>query len=315
MHLPPQSYKEKEYHNRIRKVLAFIQENLASDIPLSRMAEVANFSPFHFQKLFTQQIGESPKKYVLRLRIERMAHILKLYPELSVFELSLQSGFASSSTFGRAFKKYYGISPDEFRKLPPSEISKICTSVNNKGIEVINNSNDFWNVNYDDPGEDAGTAQGQLTVIKQRSLKVIFIDTHLGAETAISDAFKALHIIVNPRELLTPETRYIGIFLDLPFFTELSKCRFRACISLTDTVQIPKGVSVYTIPENRFAVFSALGNLTETLKRLVAFKHGMLDGSGYKIAETIGYEEYPVNPALEDYAPFERKVYVPVKPA
>ena len=315
MHLPPETHKEKEYHNRLRKVLAYIQENLTSDIPLSRMAEIANFSPFHFQKLFTRQVGESPKKYVLRLRIERMAHILKLYPELSVFEISLQSGFSSPSTFGRAFKKYYGISPDEFRKLSPSEISKICTSVSNKGIEVIINSNDFWNVNYDDPGIDTKTPGEQLTVIKQRSLKVAFIDTHLGAETSISDAFKSLHSIVNPRELLTPETRFIGIFLDLPFFTELSKCRFRACISLTDALEIPKGVSVYTIPENRFAVFSALGNLTGTLKKLVAFKHNMLDGSGYKIAETIGYEEYPVNPALADYTLFERKVFVPVKPA
>jgi AraC family transcriptional regulator len=82
MHEQPANHIEKDHHFRIRKVLAYIQENLSVDVPLAKMAEIANFSPFHFQKLFTQYVGESPKQYVLRLRIERIAHNLKLYPEL-----------------------------------------------------------------------------------------------------------------------------------------------------------------------------------------------------------------------------------------
>ncbi len=315
MHLPPKNHREKEYHDRLRKVLAFIQENLAADLSLASMAEVANFSPFHFQKLFTRHIGESPKKYVLRLRLERIAHKLKLYPQLSVFELSLQSGFASASTLGRSFKNHYGISPDDFRKLSPSEMSKICTPNNNKGTESPVKTDDFWTVNSDETETNSNRPASKMEVIKQRSLKVAFIDSHLGNETAISNAFKTLYNIANPRELITEDTHFIGIFLDLPFFTELNKCRYRACITLSEDIEIPKGIAIYNIPEGRYAVYSVSGNLNETLKSLVEFKHEMLDNSGYQVAETIGYEEYQVNPAIEDYTPLKRKVFIPVKPA
>ena len=315
MHLPPENYKEKDYHDRIRKVLAFIEANIASDISLAKMAEIANFSPFHFQKLFTQFIGESPKQYVLRLRLEKIAHKLKLYPELSAFELSLESGFSSASTFGRAFKNYYGITPDEFRKLSFDEISKICTSKNNKckGPDLF--SPDFWSVNLNENELTVVASTAKVEVIKLRSLKVAFIDSHLGSNDAILNTFKQLYSIVNPRDLLNNDSRFIGIFLDLPFFTELSKCRFRACVTLPAGIVIPKEISTCDIPEGKYATFSIKGNLNDTVKNLIVFRHHWLDHSGYQIAEITGYEEYSVNPATEVYENIQRKMFIPVKPA
>jgi len=80
-------------------------------------------------------------------------------------------------------------------------------------------------------------------------------------------------------------------------------------------MDIPKEVALFEIPENKFATYSVRGSLNETLKSLVAFKHHILDNSGYQIAETIGYEEYYVNPATAEYEFIERTVYIPIKPA
>jgi len=44
MHHPPGNFKEKEYHARLRKVLAFIQENLSEDLPLEKLSGMAFFS-------------------------------------------------------------------------------------------------------------------------------------------------------------------------------------------------------------------------------------------------------------------------------
>ena len=314
MHELPSNYKEKDHHIRIRKVLAYIQDNLNVDITLSKMAEVANFSPFHFQKLFVQYVGESPKQYVLRLRLEKIAHQLTLYPERSVFEISLQSGFSSPSTFGRAFKNYYGVSPDEFRKLSHAEISKICTSKNKKDKGFDSHSHEFWSVNFDENELNDFSSGSKIEVVKLSSLKVAFIDSHLGHVDAVSGTFKSLHNLVNPRDLINSDTRFIGIFFDLPFFTELHKCRFRACVTLPAGAEIPKEVAVYEIPESKYAKYSLKGSLNDTVMSLVAFKHNWLDSSGYQIAETIGYEEYPVNPATEDYENIERVVFIPVRP-
>jgi AraC family transcriptional regulator len=315
MHEQPLNHIEKDHHNRIRKVLAFIQENLSAEISLGKMAEMANFSPFHFQKLFTQYIGESPKQYILRLRLERTAHNLLLFPEQSVYELSLQSGFSSHSTFSRAFKNYYGITPDEFRKLSDKEISKICTSKNNNGKDFYIKSSEFWSANFDENESIDFTSGSKIEVVKLSSLKVAFIDSHLGSGDAVTNAFKTLYNLTNPRELVNDKTRFIGIFFDLPFFTELSKCRFRACVTLPANVKIPKEIAAYEIPENKYATYSIKGSTIDTLKSLVAFKHHWLGNSGYQIAETVGYEEYPENPVSEEYENIERKVYIPVKPA
>jgi AraC family transcriptional regulator len=315
MHELPSNPIEKDHNNRIRKVLAFIQENLSIDIPLAKMAAIANFSPFHFQKLFTQYVGESPKQYVLRLRLERIAHNLILYPEQSVFELSLQSGFSSPSTFSRAFKHYYGKTPDKFRKLSTTEISMICTSKNNKGKDNDILSHDFWSVKFDENELINLASGGKIEVVKQSSLKVAFIDTHLGSSNAVQNAFRTLYNLASPRDLINDKTRFIGIFFDLPFFTELNKCRFRACITLPVHVDIPKEIAVYEIPENKYATYSLKGSTLDTIKNLIAFKHHWLDKSGYQIAETVGYEEYPTNPATEEYENIERKVFIPVKPA
>ena len=315
MHIPPKNYKEKEYHDRMRKVLSFIQENLSSDISLATMAGMANISTFHFQKLFTKYIGESPKQYIVRFRLEKAAHQLKLFPELSVFELSLSSGFSSPSTFGRAFKKYYGITPDEFRKLSLDKISKICTSKSNKSKDIEIDSHEFWSVNFDENELTDFISGDKIDVVKTGSLKVAFIDSHLGNDNAVSDTFKTLFSKANPRDLINDKTRFIGIFLDLPFFTELTKCRFRACITLPDGYIIPKAIAVCEIPENKYATFPIRGSLYDSIKSLVAFKHHWLDNSGYKIAETIGYEEYLVNPATEKYECIERNMFIPVEPA
>ena len=315
MHLPPENYKEKEYHHRIRKVLAYIQENLSIDISLIKMAEVANFSPFHFQRLFKQFVGETPKQYILRLCLEKIAHHLKLFPEVSIYEISLQSGFSSHSTFARAFKNYYGVTPEAFRKMSHSDISKICTSKNKISKEYITHSSEFWGVNNNENEWNASAHGRKIEVVKLRSLKVAFIDSHLGNDNAVSNAFRTLIQIVGPRDLVLSETRYIGIFLDLPFFTELNKCRFRACITLPANILIPKELSTCEIPENRYASYTLKGSLDDLLKSLVSFKHQWLDISGYQISETIGYEEYLTNPISNAYKLLQRNVFIPIKPA
>ncbi|HNW90276.1 MAG TPA: hypothetical protein PKN48_11475 [Bacteroidales bacterium] len=45
----------------IRKVLEFIQMNLAEDLSLQRLSEIANYSPFHFQRVFTKAVGKAEK--------------------------------------------------------------------------------------------------------------------------------------------------------------------------------------------------------------------------------------------------------------
>jgi AraC family transcriptional regulator len=314
MHQPPENQKEKDYHQRIRKVLAFIHENLSEDLSLEMLSRLASFSPFHFQKIFSLYVGESPKQYIMRLRLERIAHYLKLYPDLSINEASYQCGFSSPSTFIRAFKKYFSITPEAFRNLSFDEISKIGTSKPNKGKSFNLNPSEFWSLNLTNEEVRGLTSAINIEVKTFRSLKVAFIDSHLGEEDAIANAFKALTRWAEPRELITPDTQYVGIFLDMPFFTEYEKCRFRACITLPEEISIPKEIGTLTIPHGKYASFSMKGSIQCVFSNLIAFRHGWLEESGYQIAEIVGFELYSENPAKKPYESIQRQIFVPVKP-
>jgi AraC family transcriptional regulator len=315
MHRPPGNFKEKEYHSRVRKVLAYVQENLSDDLSLKRLSAVACFSPFHFQKLFSLYVGESPKQYIMRLRLERIAHYLALFPELSVNDASFQCGFSSPSTFIRAFKKYYGTTPEAFRKLSLDEISKIGTLKPHKGKFSDLHYSEFWslNMNYE---EVTGLISAMNIEVKTiRSLNVAFMDSHLGDEDAIPNTFKALTRWAEPRDLITPDTRFIGIFLDMPFFTEYGKCRFRACISLPEGDALPKDSGYTIIPDGKYACYSMKGSIQVVFKSLMAFVHGWLLQSGYQVAEITGFELYTENPAMKPYESIQRQIFIPIKPA
>jgi AraC family transcriptional regulator len=315
MHEPPGDHKKKEYHSRLRRVLAYIQEHLSDELPLNKLSEIACFSPFHFQKIFSLYVGESPKQYIMRLRMERIAHYLALYPALSINDAAFQSGFSSPSTFIRAFRKYYGTTPEGFRKLSLKEISKIGTLKPRKGKFSDLQSSEFWSLDTINEEVAGLTSEMNIEVKLIRSLNVAFMDTHLGDEDAIPNTFKALTRWASPRDLVTPETRFIGIFLDMPFFTEFAKCRFRACISLPEGIPLPKDIGSVIIPGGKYASYQMKGTIGGVFKSLMAFSHGWLEQSGYQIAEITGFELYTENPASSPYESINRQIFIPVKPA
>ena len=251
----------------------------------------------------------------MRLRLERIAHYLKLYPALSVNDASFQCGFSSASTFIRAFKKYYGMTPEAFRNLSFDEISKIGILKPNKGKSFEFHPSDFWGVNLTNEEVTGLSSDLKIEIKTIRSLKIVFMDTHLGDEDAIPNIFKALTRWAEPRDLITRDTQYIGILLDMPFFTEYGKCRFRACINLPEGVSLPKEISCATIPAGRYATYSLKGTIPGVFKSLINFRHGWLDQSGYEIAEITGFELYSENPAVRPYESIQRQLFIPVKPA
>ena len=98
----------------LTRLLVYIQANLDQDLGLTALGSRANLSPAHLQRVFKAAIGETPKGYVTRLRVERAAFCL-LAHESAVAEIAASCGFQSRETFIRAFRRRFGKSPREYR--------------------------------------------------------------------------------------------------------------------------------------------------------------------------------------------------------
>lgn len=95
-------------------LLVYIQANLDRDLGLAVLGSRADLSPAHLQRVFKAAIGETPKAYVTRLRVERAAFCL-LAHESAVAEIAAQCGFQHPETFIRAFRRRFGKSPSAYR--------------------------------------------------------------------------------------------------------------------------------------------------------------------------------------------------------
>ncbi len=100
----------------IQRVIDFMQANPHRDLRRDELAKVAGVVPGHFTRLFRQTVGETPKRYHLRIRIEYISQLLRSSPrEIPVSSLARQCGFGSPSHFGSEFKRQVGISPEAYR--------------------------------------------------------------------------------------------------------------------------------------------------------------------------------------------------------
>jgi AraC family transcriptional regulator len=104
---------------RVRAVVGAIEvmrAELDRPQPLSALARMGAFSPFHFHRLFREVAGLPPARFLLGLRMARARRLL-LHSRLSVTEIGSSVGYASPGTFGTQFGRLTGLSPALFRRV------------------------------------------------------------------------------------------------------------------------------------------------------------------------------------------------------
>ena len=100
--------------HQLLPLLARLADRGGKPKSLAELAVEAGKSPWHLQRVFTRELGESPKQYSQRIRLQQATASL-LVTELPVIEIAFAVGFESHEGFTRAFKKRFGESPSTFR--------------------------------------------------------------------------------------------------------------------------------------------------------------------------------------------------------
>lgn len=111
--------EDKKYTGKnilIIKAVSYIAENFNKDISLENVAEMVYISPHYFSEIFKKTIGIGFTEYVRKIRMEKAALLLS-HPEFKVKEIAPMVGYNDVSYFNRVFKRYYNMSPSDYKKL------------------------------------------------------------------------------------------------------------------------------------------------------------------------------------------------------
>ncbi len=103
------------YNRHLRRIKSYVESRISGPIRLDDVAQVAGVSKVHFSRMFHQQTGMRFQDWLALLRVERAKRLLSL-SDSDITHVGFSAGFGSVSSFGRAFKKWEGVTPRQYRK-------------------------------------------------------------------------------------------------------------------------------------------------------------------------------------------------------
>lgn len=106
--------QEEINYYRIADAIKYIQLNFKNQPSLEELAEKANLSPYHFQRLFSEWAGTSPKRFLQYISIGYAKKCLK-ENQASLFETALETGLSGTSRLHDLFVNIEGMTPGEYK--------------------------------------------------------------------------------------------------------------------------------------------------------------------------------------------------------
>lgn len=100
---------------RIEKAIHFIEQNAGEQPSLDDIAAHLGLSPFHFQRMFTDWAGISPKRFLQCLTIEAAKRLLD--ESRSVLEASIEAGLSGPSRLHDLFVSVDAVTPGEYKSM------------------------------------------------------------------------------------------------------------------------------------------------------------------------------------------------------
>ncbi|MDA6071220.1 methylated-DNA--[protein]-cysteine S-methyltransferase [Flavobacterium sp. AC] len=136
--------QENINYNRIADAIDYIKANFKDQPNLDEVAEKVHLSPFHFQRLFTEWAGTSPKKFLQYISVEHAKKILKENNKTTLSDAAFDTGLSGTSRLHDLFVNIEGMTPAEYKNggknlainfsFAESPFGNIIVASTNKGV-------------------------------------------------------------------------------------------------------------------------------------------------------------------------------------
>jgi len=263
-----------DYKEKVDRSLEFIHNNISERLTTEIISKHVYLSRFHFHRIFHSLTGESMMDYVNKYRIEKAGDEL-VNTDSRIVDTALKYGFCSQEHFTNSFRKYYGITPGEYRRngviihhLPLSLYEK----------------RDYTDIIDPEP-----------VIVGFPSVLIAGMSAHCSFSNVLPRAI-ALWKQLNEKidRIPGPVTNRVafGIF-SLPDNDEnREQLEYTAGIQVSGKRDLPREFRYSSLPASDYAVFRCHGQI-ERIEEAYDFIYGRwLSGSGYELSCNVQVERY-----------------------
>ncbi|MDD3342251.1 MAG: AraC family transcriptional regulator [Sulfurospirillaceae bacterium] len=276
-----------DHQERVNDVLFLIHADMQQNYSVDTLASHVAMSPFHFNRIFKEIVGESVHGYIKRVKLEHAANALIFNPHATITHVLQEVGFSSNASFTQAFKEAFGVTPTKWRE-----------------VDQANDREDF---SFSQKPLD-------VTMMVQPSYHVAYV-RHTGYDRSIKKAWQKLYVWAMANQIDFKQQRMIGLHHSNPRFVESSNCHYVACLELPKNKKFYRSgeIGIMKIPEMFCAVFNLKGVYGDLKKYMDVIYHEWLPQSDYEKVSLPSYALYYENHFINTSEAFNLDFCVPVK--
>ncbi len=315
----------RAYMARVNRVVDHIERHLHEPLKLHDLAKLANFSPYHFHRIFAAMVGETLNQFVQRTRLERAASRLLSEPHASITEVALDAGFASSATFARAFRDAFAMSATTFRQgghqnldTPDRKIGKSLRNACEAPFRFtcyfdLQANTPTWRYHMSSP--DPLIAHIEVKELPEHYVAYVRHVGPYGQVDLMPKLSESIRQWVAARDLLTPTTELMCVAHDSPAITDANKLRLSVCMPVPPGTRGEGDVGTMSIPGGKHAVARFEIAPARIAEAWNAVMRDWFPESGFQPADGFPYEVVRQNPRQHPEGKIVLDICVPVRPA
>jgi AraC family transcriptional regulator len=306
--MPDQKCQE-EYIRRIHKVQDYINQHLGQALSIEELANTAGFSKYHFSRIFQGILQEPLAHYVNRIRMENALFLLAHRADKNMTDIAYELGLSDSAVFSRAFKKYYGISPKEYRK----EYSKNCKESFLLSEYNKDTAKKEWKGN-------PFPVTGQITIENLKETQVAYV-RHTGTYETLAKEYAGLleTLLAHAKKqnfFIGDQNWVLAMYHDNPEFGEESQFRTSICLTVPEDIHIQEDgiLGRMKLEGGLYAVGHFQIQQEQYSDAWNYMYQEWIMGSGYIPRNYDPFEVYCNDPYANESHIHEVNIYVPIEP-
>ena len=282
-------------HTKIaNSIMYYIYTHIDTNIDINELSYELGISKFYMHKIFKKVFSKNIYESIKSIRLQKAASLLLTNKYSTISEVANLCGYSSHSSFIKAFKNKFDVTPKEWRN---GAYKKYSNSILQASNISTNSTVDFSNIS--------------ASIVDMPFMKSYYIRNN-GYINNVKETWQKLYTLILNHKV--KKYQMIALLHDNPTITDLNNCQYIACI-VTDEQEdiLTKRLPKFKISNGVYAKFDLQGSADDILRFIQWVYHEWLVDSEYETTTKPSFIVYHKNNYLNDENRFDISYYLSIK--